>query len=75
LIFYELRVYNEISRKKRSLANYRTAFGVEIDFVIESRKRHSGAPAHLVAIEVKRAEKWNRSWESGLRNLASVVFQ
>jgi uncharacterized protein len=71
LIFHELRVYNEISRKKRSLAYYRTAFGVEIDFVIESRKRHSGAPAHLVAIEVKRAEKWNRSWESGLRDLAS----
>ena len=73
LIFHELRVYNEISRKKRSLAYYRTAFGVEIDFVIESRKRHSGTPAHLVAIEVKRAEKWNRSWESGLRDLASQI--
>ena len=71
LIFHELRVYNEISRKKRPLAYYRTASGVEIDFVIESRKRHAGTPAHLVAIEVKRADKWNRSWESGLRNLAS----
>jgi predicted AAA+ superfamily ATPase len=70
LIFHELRVYNEISRKKRPLAYYRTASGVEIDFIIESRKRHSSAPAHLVAIEVKRAEKWNRSWESGLRDLA-----
>jgi len=71
LIFHELRVYNEISRKKRPFAYYRTAFGVEIDFIIESRKRHAGGPAHLVAIEVKRAEKWNRSWESGLRDLAS----
>ena len=71
LIFHELRVYNEISRKKRPLAYYRTASGVEIDFIIESRKRHASSPAHLVAIEVKRGEKWNRSWESGLRDLAS----
>jgi uncharacterized protein len=71
LIFHELRVYNESSRKKRPLAYYRTARGVEIDFVVETRKRHTDGPAHLVAIEVKRAEKWNRGWESGLRDLAS----
>ena len=71
LIFHELRVcYNESSRKKRPLAYYRTARGVEIDFVVETRKRHTDGPAHLVAIEVKRAEKWNRGWESGLRDLA-----
>jgi len=70
LIFHELRVYNETSRKKRPLTYYRTASGVEIDFIIESRKRSANAPAHLVAIEVKRADKWNRSWESGLRDLA-----
>lgn len=70
LIFHELRVYNETSRKKRPLTYYRTASGVEIDFIIESRKRSVNAPAHLVAIEVKRADKWNRSWESGLRDLA-----
>jgi len=71
LIFHELRVYNESSRKRRPLAYYRTASGVEIDFIIESRKRHANGPTHLVAVEVKRAEKWNRSWESGLRDLAS----
>jgi len=71
LIFHELRVYNETSSKKRPLAYYRTAAGVEIDFIIESKKRSANTPAHLVAIEVKRADKWNRSWESGLRDLAS----
>jgi len=71
LIFHELRVYNEISRKKRPLAYYRTASGVEIDFIIETSKQSADAPAHLVAIEVKRADKWNRSWESGLRSLAA----
>ena len=71
LIFHELRVYNETSRKKRPLSYYRTASRVEIDFIIESRKRSANAPAHLVAIEVKRTDKWNRRWESGLRDLAS----
>jgi predicted AAA+ superfamily ATPase len=71
LIFHELRVYNETSRKKRPLNYYRTGSGVEIDFIIESRKRSSNTPAHLVAIEVKRSDKWNRSWESGLRDLAN----
>jgi predicted AAA+ superfamily ATPase len=71
LIFHELRVYNETSRKKRPLTYYRTASGVEIDFIIESTKRSANAPAHLVAIEVKRADKWNRSWESGLRDLTT----
>jgi predicted AAA+ superfamily ATPase len=71
LIFHELRVYNESSRKRRPLAYYRTASGVEIDFIIETKKRHANGPAHLVAVEVKRAEKWNRSWESGLRGLTS----
>jgi len=71
LVFHELRVYNETSRKKRPVAYYRTASGVEIDFIIETSKQSANAPAHLVAIEVKRADKWNRSWESGLRSLAT----
>ena len=44
---------------------------MEIDFIVETRKRQGAAPAHLVAIEVKRSDKWNRSWEFGLRDLAS----
>lgn len=71
LIFHELRVHNEISRQHRSLAYYRTPAGVEVDFIIETRKRQSSQPAHLVAIEVKLAEKWDRSWEKPMRDLAA----
>ena len=72
LIFHELRVYNEMSRKMRPLAYYRTAAGVEIDFVVETKRRQSGKPAHVVVIEVKMSEKWDRSWETAMRDLASL---
>ena len=71
MIFHELRVHNELSRQQRSLADYRTPAGVEVDFIIETRKRQSNQPAHVVAIEVKLAEKWDRSWEKPMRDLAA----
>ncbi len=71
LIYHELRVHNENSRQHRPIAHYRTSSGVEVDFVIETRKRQSGQPAQVVAIEVKLAEKWDRSWEKPMRELAT----
>lgn len=72
LIFHELRVYNEISRKQRALFYYRTAAGVEIDFIVETARRSLEAPARAVAIEVKLAEKWDRSWEKPMRSLGAT---
>jgi predicted AAA+ superfamily ATPase len=70
LICHELRVYNEISRKHRPIFYYRTASGVEVDFIIETAVRRPDSPPHLVAIEVKRAERWDRTWDKALRGLA-----
>jgi predicted AAA+ superfamily ATPase len=71
LVFHELRVFNEVSRKLRPLAYYRTSAGVEIDFIIETRKRQSASPPQVVVIEVKLAEKWDRSWDKPMRDLAT----
>ena len=71
LIYHELRVYNEVSRKLRAITYYRTPAGVEIDFLVETRKRSSGGPSRVVAVEVKLSEKWDRSWEKPLRGLAA----
>lgn len=71
LIFHELRVHNEISRQHRPIAYYRTPAGVEVDFIIETRKRQSNQPAHVVAVEVKLSGKWDRSWEKPMRDLAT----
>ena len=70
LIYHELRVYNEISRKHRPIAYYRTPAGVEIDFIIETAPRRPRTPPRVVAIEVKRAERWQRAWEKPMRGLA-----
>lgn len=69
LVYHELRVYNEVSRKLRPLFFYRTPAGVEVDFIIETARRRSGSLPRVVALEVKRADKWDRSWEKPLRSL------
>jgi predicted AAA+ superfamily ATPase len=68
LVFHELRVHN--STKRRPIAFYRTAAGVEIDFVIETRKRQGNKPPRVVCVEVKAATRWQRKWERPMRDLA-----
>ena len=69
LIYHEVRVYNHTREKYRPLAFYRTAAGSEIDFIVETRKRTTTEKAHLVCLEVKRADRWNRHWEHSMRDL------
>ena len=71
LIFHELRVFNEVRAKRRPLSYYHTAAGVEIDFIIETRKRTSSAKPAVVCVEVKSAERWDRSWDRAMRDLAA----
>ena len=70
LVYHELRVYNEISRKHRPLYYYKTPAGVEIDFIVETSSRLSKERPHVIAIEVKRSEKWDRTWEKPMRSLS-----
>lgn len=72
LIYHELRVYDEVSRKHRPIAYYRTPAGVEVDFVIETARRRPGKPPSVVAIEIKRAERWDRAWDKPMRGLAGT---
>lgn len=72
LIYHELRVYNAVAGKHRSIAYYRTAAGAEIDFIIETRKRQSGRPAHVICVEVKLSTHWERRWERAMRDLRTL---
>jgi len=72
LLFHELRVFNETSGKHRSISYYHKASGVEIDFIVETRKRREGAKPSVVCIEVKSAERWDRSWDRAMRDLAAA---
>lgn len=69
LLFHELRTYNTVKKKHRPISYYRTASGLEIDFVVETQKRQMNEPAHIVCIEVKYATKWQRKWERILRDV------
>ena len=69
IIYHELRVYNHTQNRNRPISFYRTGSGVEIDFVIETRKRQSSCNAHIACLEVKMAEKWDRRWERPMRSL------
>ena len=57
LVYHEMRVYNEVSRKHRPISYYRTPAGVEVDFIIETARRQQNTSSKIVAIEVKRAER------------------
>jgi predicted AAA+ superfamily ATPase len=72
LIYHELQVYNHTQNKHRPIAFYRTASGVEIDFIIETRKRIGTSPPHIVCLEVKLAERWNRQWDRPMRDLTAL---
>jgi predicted AAA+ superfamily ATPase len=69
LILHELKVYNQSQEKHRGLFFYRTGSGVEIDFIVETKKRQQSVLPHVVCLEVKLAEKWDRRWEKPMRSL------
>ena len=72
LIYHELRVHNLTRNRNRGIFFYRTGSGVEIDFVIETRKQQRSSRAHVVCLEVKSAAKWDRKWERPMRSLKNL---
>lgn len=71
IVYHELRVYNEIAGKHRSICYYRTPSGVEVDFIVETRKRGSAGGPRVVAIEVKSSASWDESWNRPMMDLSS----
>jgi hypothetical protein len=65
-------VYNETNQKHRSIFYYHSGGGMEIDFVIETKKKIGNQPPHVVLIEVKSADKWNPKWERPMRSLNAL---
>ena len=69
LLFHELRVYNQACGRHAGLFHHRTPADVEIDFVIETRKRRLNTRPCITCIEVKTATKWQRKWEKPMREM------
>ena len=68
-LLHECRVRNAVSGQARGLYYYGLAAGGEIDLIIETRRPQSSAPARVVAVEIKLAEKWDRKNERAMRDL------
>lgn len=69
LVYQELRTFNQVHNRNRGIYFYRTGSQAEIDFVIETKKAQHSSEPHVVCIEVKLAEKWDRRWEKPMRSL------
>ncbi len=69
-ILHELRTWSECYRRGLKFYYYALPSGVEIDFIIETRKATARVPAEVIGIEVKLSDKWRREWEGPLRDLA-----
>jgi predicted AAA+ superfamily ATPase len=69
LVYQELRTFNHVHNRNRGIYFYRTGSQAEIDFVIETKKAQSSSKPHVVCIEVKLSEKWDRRWEKPMRSL------
>lgn len=70
-VLHELKVYNEITGVRRSLFHYKTGADVEVDFVVETRKKTLSRRAEVVLIEVKTARRWNAEFERHLHATAA----
>jgi predicted AAA+ superfamily ATPase len=68
-VLHEINVYNETSERHRTVGHYRTGAGVEVDFVVETKKKTLGTKAEAVLIEAKSAKKWSPSFGAHMRSL------
>ena len=71
LILNELKIYNQLIGKNFPIFYYRTASGIEIDFIIETRKKSANCNPEIVCIEVKLSEKWKNEWEKPIKSIAT----
>jgi uncharacterized protein len=72
-VLHELSVYNETAKRHRPIYFYRTGADVEIDFVVETRKKTLSTPSEVVLIEVKAAKQWKPQFERHLRAIAQTA--
>lgn len=70
-IFHEIRVHSETARKFRPIYYFRTGAGVEIDFIIETRRKTLSQSSEVIALEVKYSKKWDRRWSKGVADFAA----
>ena len=70
LVLNELKIFQEVKRKKNKISFYQVQNFGEIDFIIETRKKTIDRPGTYVALEVKASQKWKSEYEKTTRQFA-----
>ncbi len=65
-VLNEIRAFNHYMKKHRDLYFYKVTGGLEIDVLVEIKKKTLSAPQELMAIEIKYSTKWDRRWSKNL---------
>jgi len=68
-IYHEIKCYISYFKKFKGLFYYRAKSGLEVDFVIELKKRSSAHLAEVILIEVKYSKKWKGEYEQAMRSI------
>ena len=71
LVLNEIRAYNSYRRKDRNIYHYSVTGSLDVDFIVETAKKVMHSPAAYLAIEVKLAKKWQRSWSHALTSFCT----
>ncbi len=70
LLFGELRAYNRYADRGRSIFYYKSEGQLEIDFVIELKKKTMQHKPEVICIEAKSALRWDPRWCKPAASLA-----
>ncbi|MDX2051972.1 MAG: AAA family ATPase [Polyangiaceae bacterium] len=70
ILLSELRAYNHYRAKGRGIFYYHSEGGLEVDFIVELKRKTLQKPAEIICIEAKSASKWDPRWCKPIRSLA-----
>jgi len=71
LVLNEMRAYNSYRRKDRNIYHYSVTGSFDVDFIVETTKNVMHRPATYIALEVKLAKTWKRSWSDTLKGFCA----
>ncbi len=70
ILLSDLRAYNHYASRGRGIYYYHSEGGLEVDFIVELRKKTLQKAAEVVCIEAKSASKWDPRWCKPIRSFA-----
>lgn len=68
-VLHELRSYLDAHSLHSELFYYQSASEVEVDIIIQLRKKTLSVKSEIICLEIKNSKNWDRRWEKGIKSL------